>query len=86
MVVSNIAAGTLNLTYPVDWNYTWSSFVPANTGFLVLPGNKMQRADVVEPFPLEDEDILTLVSWLAVWTYYGAGIGDVDQVQRLQFA
>ena len=74
------------LTYAVDFNYTWSTQIPALNGLLCLPGNKSQMANVVSPFALEDNDILTLTKWFAVWTYYGAAIGDTDQVQRVLFA
>jgi hypothetical protein len=74
------------LTYPVRFFYTWSSYIPANTGFLVHPGNKIQRAEPVAPFMLTDEDILQLTYVMAIWSYYGAAIGDTGQVQRLAFA
>jgi len=74
------------LTYPVRFFYTWSSYVPANTGFLVQPGNKIQRAEPVAPFMLTDSDILQLTYVMAIWSYYGAAIGDTGQVQRLAFA
>ena len=74
------------LTYPVRFFYTWSSYVPANTGFLVHPGNKLQKAEPVAPFMLTDEDILQLTYVMAIWSYYGAAIGDTGQVQRLAFA
>lgn len=74
-----------NLTWPVSFYYTWSTYVPANTGFLVIPGNKIQRNENVAPFMLTDQDILQLTYVMALWAYYGAAIGDTDQVQRVQF-
>lgn len=85
---SGNANGSLidSLTYPVDFIYTWSSYIAANTGILCIPGNKAQRADIAAPFVLSDQDILQLTYVQAIWSYYGAGIGDSEQFQRLQFA
>jgi len=74
------------LEYGVRPIFTWNSYIPANTGIMVLPGNQIQRADEVQPYMLTDEDILSLQYILAIWAWYGAAIGDTSQVQRVLFA
>lgn len=85
---SSQAAGSIRdeMAYDVQPLYTWNTNIPANTGIMVLPGNLIQRVDEVPPFFLNDTDILSLQYIIAMWTYYGAAIGDTGQVQRVLFA
>ena len=70
----------------MDIVYTWSTRIPANRGILCIPGNKAQMAEIVAPFVLNDQDILNLTYVQAIWSYYGAGIGDTDQFQLVNFS
>ena len=85
---SSQAAGSVldRLQFMVEPIFTWNTQIPANTGIMVIPGNKIQRVDEVPPFMLDDQDILALTFIMAIWSYYGAAIGDTGQVQRVLFA
>lgn len=88
-VVSNSQlAGTVldKIEYDVIPIYTWNTQLPTDAGIMVLPGNKVQRADEVSPFMLSDQDILSLQYVLALWSYYGAAVGDTGQFQRVNFS
>lgn len=87
-----IAGATTNgtildtINYNVAVRFTFDSHITGTTGYMVFPGNKIQRADVLPPTSYTDMDILTLQHIQAVWAYYGAAIGDTDQIAEVQFA
>jgi len=90
--MTQMPSGNLNgslidsLVYNVQFVYSWDSNLAANRGYMCIPGNKAQMAEIVPPFTLSDSDILQLTYIQAIWSYYGAGIGDSEQFQLLQFA
>jgi hypothetical protein len=83
LTVSNQASAGAKLLWNLVPVYSW--FIPANTGVIVLPGNQLQRADVLDMQSMEDMDVLQLTYIQAIWAYYGAAIGDVNQVRGAAF-
>jgi hypothetical protein len=81
--VSQTAAAGNQLLWNIQPIYSW--FIPANTGIIVLPGNELQRAEALGMTSMEDNDILQLTYIQAIWAYYGAAIGDVDQIRGALF-
>lgn len=81
-----LASGGLESSQPilrnVDRNYT---FNPAMAGrcLVVLPGNKLQKAELMPPTPFSDFDILSLEYIQSMWAYYGAIVGDTKQVRGI---
>lgn len=72
----------------VSWNITpiptFNASVVAGSPILVLPLNKIQRADDMAPTTFtQPKDPLTLNELQAVWAIYGAIVGDTDQAQEL---
>lgn len=70
----------------ISWNikviYTFNSNITAGTPILILPKNKIQSATAMEPTTFtEPVDPLTLNQFQAVWSIYGAIVGDTDQAQ-----
>lgn len=64
--------------------YTYNSNVVAGSPILVLPGQKIQKADALAPTVYnQEQDILTLNRVQAVWAIYGAIVADTDQTQQL---
>lgn len=64
--------------------YTYNSSIVANRPLLVLPGQKIQRADAMQPTTYQAPvDPFTLNQSQAVWAIYGGAIADTEQVQRL---
>ena len=74
------------INYNVRPAFTFDSNLSGTTGYMVLPGNKIQRADVMQPTSYTDMDILSFQNVQAVWAYYGAAVGDTDQIRKVQFA
>ena len=71
----------------VEWNidviYTFNSSITQGSPLMVLPGNKIQRADAMAPTTyIADKDPFTLNEAQAVWAIYGAAVGDTDQVYQ----
>lgn len=64
--------------------YTMNSAIVAGAPLLVLPGQKIQWAEVMAPTTFTDKvDILTLNMAQSVWSYYGGAVGDTDQVRTI---
>jgi hypothetical protein len=64
--------------------YTFNSNIVAGSPILVLPGQKIQKADAMQPTPYGPElDILSLNRVQAVWAIYGAIVGDDEQCIQL---
>lgn len=62
--------------------YTYNSSITAGTPLMVWPGQKLQRADAMQPTTFKREkDNLTLNEVEAVWAIYGAIVADTDQVR-----
>jgi len=65
--------------------YTFNSAVSGKI-LLVLPGNKIQKAEALAPTSYNDYDILSMQYIQAVWSYYGAAVADTDQVRQVLFS
>lgn len=64
--------------------YTYNSYISAGTPILVLPGQKLQKADAMEPTTyVAPVDPFTLNQAQAVWAIYGAIVADTDQCQTV---
>lgn len=64
--------------------YTYNTSIVAGTPLLVLPGQKIQKADAMAPTTYKNpQDILTLNYVQSVWAIYGAIVGDIDQIQSM---
>jgi len=64
--------------------YTFTPTIASGAPLLILPQNKIQRAEVMTPTILTaPQDVLTLNMVQAVWAYYGAAVGDTDQCQTI---
>ena len=70
--------------YPITVIYTFNSNIRSGHPILVLPGNKNQKAEVMAPTTFTAPiDVLSLINTQAVWSYYGAAIGDTDQLEEI---
>lgn len=72
----------------IDWNiqvnYTFNSNIASGLPILILPKNKIQKADAMQPTTYKaDKDPLTLNEVQAVWAIYGAAVADTDQAQAV---
>jgi hypothetical protein len=64
--------------------YTYNTNVASGSPILILPGQKIQKADALAPTVYnQEQDILTLNRVQAVWAIYGAIVADTDQAQQL---
>lgn len=64
--------------------YTYNSNIVAGSPILVLPGQKIQKADALAPTVYnQEQDIQTLNRVQAVWAIYGAIVADTEQTQQL---
>lgn len=64
--------------------YTYNAFIASGSPIMVLPGNKLQKADTMPPTTYGAElDILSLNRVQTVWAIYGAIIGDTEQCLQL---
>jgi hypothetical protein len=76
----------------VVWNvtpvYTLNTEMPATTttGIMVLPGNKIQRADAMQPTSFMKVDVASMTYQEYVHAYYGYTLADTDQLVLVQFA
>jgi len=82
------ASANVAIAQQVDYNinvqYTFNSFVTAGSPMLILPKNKIQRAEPMPPKTYNaPTDILTLNETQAVWAIYGAIVGDDDQAETI---
>ncbi len=87
--ISNALVGTNNIAQQVTSRritriYTYNTNVVSGSPILVLPGQKIQKADALAPTVYnQEQDILTLNKVQAVWAIYGAIVADTDQCQQL---
>jgi hypothetical protein len=84
----NTVIGATTLNQQVDWSitpiYTYDASIVHDHPVLVLPGNKMQRADDMQPTTFtKPQDPLTLNLLQTVWAIYGAIIADTEQVMTV---
>jgi hypothetical protein len=64
--------------------YTYNTSIVSGSPIMVLPGQKIQKADALAPTVYnQEQDILTLNKVQAVWAIYGAIIADTEQCQQL---
>jgi len=64
--------------------YTYNSLIASGAPIMVLPGNKLQKADAMAPTAYGPEmDILSLNRIQTVWAIFGAYIGDTEQTLKL---
>lgn len=67
--------------------YTYNSNIVSGFPIVVVPGNKIQKAEVMAPTTYnQEQDILTLNRVQAVWAIYGGIIADSDQVETITLA
>jgi hypothetical protein len=78
-------AGGTEVNYPIQRQYTFDSNFEGKI-IMGIPGNKSQRADILAPTQFTDTNILNLTYIQAVYSYYGAGIGDTEQFVELKFS
>jgi len=72
------------VNYNIELVPTFNSFVTGRAPMLVLPGNKLQRAEGMAPTPYGPEiDILSLNRVQSVWAIYGGIVGDTDQCETI---
>ena len=70
------------VNYSITPQWTYNSNIVSRTPLLVIPGNQIQRAEDMAPTTYTaPDDVLTLNKTIAVWTIYGAAVGDSDQCQ-----
>jgi hypothetical protein len=63
--------------------YTYNSNIVSGQPLMVLPKQKIQKADAMQPTTYtQPKDPLTLNELQAVWAIYGAIVADPDQVRR----
>jgi hypothetical protein len=69
--------------WPIQRVYTFNSNISSGSPLMVLPGQKIQRAEVMAPTTYRGvKDPLTLTEIQAVWSIYGGAVGDTDQVYK----
>jgi len=70
------------VNYTIEPVPTFNAFITAGSPVLVLPGNKLQKAEGMAPTPYGPElDILSLNRVQSVWAIYGGIIADTDQLE-----
>ena len=70
--------------YNIDVIYTFNSNLTTGSPILILPGQKIQKAEALAPTVYnQEQDILTLNRVQAVWSIYGAIVADTDQAQTI---
>lgn len=78
------AAIANQVDYNINVQYTYNSNITSGSPILILPKNKIQRAEPMLPKTYNaPPDILTLNETQAVWAIYGAVIGDDDQAETI---
>lgn len=74
----------VTINYMIELVPTFNSFITAGSPLLVLPGQKLQRAEGMAPTPYGPElDLLSLNRVQSVWAIYGGIVADTDQVEQL---
>lgn len=71
--------------YNVQPRFSWNANIPADTGIMVLPGNKIQNSVYMQELGLSERDIETLSEMRTYWTAFGAIVADTDQTCELEF-
>jgi hypothetical protein len=67
--------------------YTYNASIVSGTPILVLPKQKIQKADAMGPTVYnQEQDALTLNRIQAVWAIFGATIADTDQCETITLA
>jgi len=87
------ATGNTGVIIPTQivWNvtpiYTLNSKMPSNNqyGLMVLPGNKIQRADAMQPTSFMKNDVASMTYQEYVHAYYGYILADTDQIVEVRF-
>jgi hypothetical protein len=79
----------------IPWNvrpiYTLNGSLPsaqtgeAFRGLMILPGRKIQMAQLLAPTIYNDFDILSLSQIQAEWEYFGAGVAETSQIRTVVF-
>jgi len=91
-VTTNALAGAIGTTGPgqqitsrrITRVYTYNTNITAGSPLLVMPGQKIQKADAMMPTTFTAPiDPLTLNSYQAVWAIYGAAVADTDQCRQV---
>lgn len=72
----------------INWNITpiatFNSNISSGSPIIVLPKNKIQRADAMMPTTFTAaKDPLTLNELQSVWAIYGGVVGDTDQAEQI---
>jgi hypothetical protein len=86
---ANITSGGLNIGQQLTRRrikrvYTYNTNISAGFPILVLPGNKIQKADAMQPTTYTAPiDPLTLNQYQAVWAIYGGIVADEDQCRTV---
>lgn len=87
--ISNALVSTNNIAQQVTARrikriYTYNSNIVSGSPILVLPGQKIQKAEAMSPTTFTSpKDPLTLNQLQSVWAIYGAIVGDTEQCQQL---
>jgi hypothetical protein len=82
MIASSGRSGEI-VNYNITPYPTFNSSVTANYPIVVVPGNKIQRAEDLSPTMYDAPlDALTLNRVTAVWSIWGAIVGDSGQCQQ----
>lgn len=83
-----IGAGSgLQIDWLVNPIFTFNVNVIARAPLIVLPGQKIQKAEALAPTTYRAaKDVLTLNEAEAVWSIYGAAVADTDQVEEISLA
>jgi len=67
--------------YNIQPIWTFNEHITAGYPLIVLPGHKLQRADVMQPTTyMAQKDPFTLNEAASCWAIYGSIVGDSDQV------
>lgn len=83
-LAAGVQQGTAITSQQIRRIYTYNANIVAGAPLLVLPGNKNQRNEAMAPTTyVAPADVLTLNQVQAVWSIYGAAVGDTDQVFKL---
>jgi hypothetical protein len=71
------------VNYNFDLNFTFNQNIIQTHPIMVLPGNKIQKAEAMAPTTyVAEKDPFTLNEAQAVWSIYGAIIADTDQCEQ----
>ena len=72
------------VNYNIKLVPTFNTNISSGSPVLILPGRKIQKAEVMGPTVYnQEQDILTLNRVQAVWSIYGGIVADTDQAEQL---